>query len=355
MKQALAIDPAHTLNIYICFLSGGLLGYARFPWEFPEDSYMHGVVIKNSTLPGGTAPYDEGDTGTHEVGHYVGLYHTFQNGCNPPGDYVSDTPYEESPAYGCSEGRDTCPQPGPDPIHNFMDYSDDACMTHFTPGQASRMDSIMHVYRPSMFNISVTLDQTLEDGITHIGTIGLWDGNSFDPRFTPPKLFYFKVNSMQTIHADTNIYSGQKYNRWQVNNVDEPNIKNHRSFSIQSSTSEIASRFKPTFKNVIIRNELISAPGQEGGTIEFKDPWLIDYPDPEYGNNKRNQGMEAPFKSRPSPFHPDYTTSYNGDVYKGVFLNQRFDQPGKPYYSVHAPQQQTIQFHGENITWYFQR
>ncbi len=151
MKQALAIDPAHTLNFYLANLGGGLLGWAYLPWSFPEGHYMHGVVILNSSLPGGTAfPYNEGDTGTHEIGHYLGLYHTFQNGCNPPGDEVDDTPYEGSEAFGCPIGRDTCPQPGVDPIHNYMDYTDDACMYEFTPLQAVRMDSLVAIYKPGL-------------------------------------------------------------------------------------------------------------------------------------------------------------------------------------------------------------
>ena len=152
MKQALAIDPATTMNFYTCDLGQGLLlGYTVFPSSYPEDNYRHGVVVLNESMPGGSAaPYDEGDTGTHEVGHYVGLYHTFQGGCNAPGDYIDDTAPEASPAYGCPGGRDTCSGGGPDPIDNFMDYSDDFCMDNFTAGQAVRMDAIMAQYRPTM-------------------------------------------------------------------------------------------------------------------------------------------------------------------------------------------------------------
>ena len=150
-KQALAVDPQHTLNIYTCTSCQGYLGWAYFPDSFPEDNNMHGVVALYSSFPGGSAsPYNEGDTVTHEAGHYLGLYHTFQGGCNAPGDYVADTPYEESSAFGCPAGRDTCPASGVDPIHNFMDYTDDSCMDHFTLGQSDRIDSIIATYKPSL-------------------------------------------------------------------------------------------------------------------------------------------------------------------------------------------------------------
>ncbi|MCP4662457.1 MAG: zinc metalloprotease, partial [bacterium] len=109
IKSHLAVDPAHTLNIYTCNPSGGILGWAYFPNSFPEDHYMHGVVLLYSSLPGGSAaPYNLGDTATHEIGHYLGLYHTFQGGCSGSGDQIDDTPAEASAAYGCPHGRDTC-------------------------------------------------------------------------------------------------------------------------------------------------------------------------------------------------------------------------------------------------------
>ena len=151
-KEALAVDPAHTLNVYTAYLGNRLLGWAYLPWYFPEDYFMHGVVIHYASLPGGPlARFDLGRTLVHEVGHYLGLLHTFENGCEAPGDEVDDTPFEESPAFGCPEGRNTCPQPGLDPIHNYMDYGDDPCITEFTAGQAEFSHDVLTIYRPSLF------------------------------------------------------------------------------------------------------------------------------------------------------------------------------------------------------------
>lgn len=151
MKQALAIDPATTFNVYVSSPGGGLLGWATFPWFYDEDDARHGVVILNSSLPGGSAfPYDEGDTLTHEAGHYLGLFHTFQGGCRRPGDWLKDTPSERDPTFGCPIGKDTCSGEGLDPIFNFMDYSDDACMDEFTPNQRSLMNWAAGRFKPSL-------------------------------------------------------------------------------------------------------------------------------------------------------------------------------------------------------------
>ncbi len=148
MKAALRIGGAGDLNFYTNE-GGGYLGWATFPSSYSSDPSGDGIVCAWQSLPGsGFSPYDLGDTGTHEIGHWLGLYHTFQGGCSRDGDYLIDTPAERTPAFGCPFGRDSCRgAAGVDPIENFMDYTDDACMDRFTLGQWGRMDMFWSVYR----------------------------------------------------------------------------------------------------------------------------------------------------------------------------------------------------------------
>ncbi|PWZ02608.1 metalloprotease MEP1-like protein [Testicularia cyperi] len=148
MKTSLHQGTAKTLNFYTAQLAGGLLGWATFPWEYSQNGPTDGVVIDYRTLPGGSLQgYNLGGTAVHEAGHWLGLYHTFQGGCSGKGDYVDDTPAERDPTTGCPANKDTCTASGLDPIHNYMDYSTDACYTEFTEGQTVRMTALVSQYR----------------------------------------------------------------------------------------------------------------------------------------------------------------------------------------------------------------
>lgn len=162
MKAALRRGGPESLNIYTT-LGDIYLGWATFPKYYKSDPLYDGVVLYYATLPGtgfefpwdtaeepdGLIAYDRGDTATHEVGHWLGLYHTFEGGCSRPGDRIEDTPAEAEPQFFCAP-RDSCPGkrfPGMDPIHNFMDYVDDDCMNTFTRDQEGRMRDQWETYR----------------------------------------------------------------------------------------------------------------------------------------------------------------------------------------------------------------
>ncbi len=155
MKAATRVAGATVLNVWCTNPGDGLLGWATFPWSYSSAPSKDGVVILYSTLPGGASAgqYEQGDTLTHEAGHWMGLYHTFQGGCKnsaTTGDFVIDTPAERSPNYDCT-GQDSCRNlSGTDPITNYMDYSPDDCLVKFSAGQDARMDSMFTTYRGSI-------------------------------------------------------------------------------------------------------------------------------------------------------------------------------------------------------------
>jgi hypothetical protein len=150
MKRALHVGNAGVLNLYVVSppRRSGTLGWATFPQTYANHPRLDGVVINVATVVGGAATgYNRGDTAVHEIGHWLGLYHTFLGGCSARNDRVTDTPAEATPQFACERGSDTCEAPGKDPIHNFMDYSYDSCMYTFSAGQDERMQLSWLAYR----------------------------------------------------------------------------------------------------------------------------------------------------------------------------------------------------------------
>lgn len=165
VKNLIRWDTRKYLNIWVIKRiyyggsDGTTLGYATFPYNI--NTSTDGIVMRSDRVGTiGTAVQNgAGRTLTHEVGHYLGLYHPFQNGCgsscSSSGDRICDTPPVDEPSYGCPLGNNTCHNDipdEPDMIENFMDYANGNCMNAFTAGQKTVMTFALNNYRSLLWS-----------------------------------------------------------------------------------------------------------------------------------------------------------------------------------------------------------
>jgi len=156
------------LNIWVCNIGGGILGYAQFPGgPTNTDGVVNGYQYFGTTGTA-TAPFNLGRTMTHEVGHYLNLRHIWGDGACGVDDFVSDTPTSDAPNYGCASTHQSCGNL--DMVQNYMDYSDDACMNLYTLGQKTRMRALFDTggFRASLLSSTAcgaASPPTCSDGI----------------------------------------------------------------------------------------------------------------------------------------------------------------------------------------------
>ena len=149
-----AWNASKYMNVWVCTLGGGLLGYSTFPGTSSADE--QGVVMYSESLPGGSLTgYNDGRTLTHESGHYFFLFHIWgdDDGACTGSDNIDDTPNQADASSGCHNGvvTDACSPAAPGIMYqNYMDYSSDGCMALFTLQQVTRMEAALNRYRLSL-------------------------------------------------------------------------------------------------------------------------------------------------------------------------------------------------------------
>lgn len=205
--------------------AGTILGYAQFPSDLSTRPTTDGVVIRSDQVGviGRGQVSQGGRTLTHEIGHWLGLFHTFQGGCvggtsgncSAQGDRVCDTPPVSLASTGCNVGANTCNNDVPDlpdMVRNYMDYSDGTCMNVFTVGQKTRMYAQMAAFRNVIYG----------GGVNNVSYAGIdpATGNylAVNPTgYKAPAAFGFESQDLQTDLIRLNNFN-HSANGWQQNN-----------------------------------------------------------------------------------------------------------------------------------------
>ncbi|MCK9409432.1 MAG: T9SS type A sorting domain-containing protein [Bacteroidetes bacterium] len=192
--------------------------------------------------------------------------------------------------------------------------------------------------------LSVKVDQLNQDDVRMVNSeIGRWDYklNDFTKLYITSTEAEFKTSNSTTeiLKGYQNFYGSEKYHKWLVNFTDDPNVENHHKFDFTGAlnNTNYTSKFRQSV-NATIQSQILENSAM-GGYLNFKDPWLIDYYDENYGYSLRNQGSLAPYKS---VAYSQYNLGLSS-LYKGVFLNQANLSPQSTYYSIQAPMKQIIQ------------
>jgi len=249
-KTNLGWDQRRYCNIYVNSASG-YLGYAYYAQDSSAVGVLDGIVMLYEAFGGrdeGSAPYNQGRTLVHEMGHYLGLQHTFEgNACNntyQTGDRIVDTPAEENEHYECTQ-TDTCGTP--DPIYNYMNYTPDSCMNQFTEEQANRMVCSLLNYRPELVTAASRFTVSVSENPTGSGTVTGADE--------------VDEGAEHTVSATAN--SGYRFVNWTEDGVQVANTANY-TFIVEDDRTLVANFAEESGASYSIA---VSANPAAGGTV----------------------------------------------------------------------------------------
>ncbi len=220
-------------------------------------------------------------------------------------------------------------------------------------GTSAYKTSFWNAYQNQLSSFNLKVYQENDAGSDLSGTtVGRWNNTS--DTFVDGSSGATKLNitvtqgNLEILRGDQGVYNSpkEKFNRWE-NNED---VRNHKVFQMDSDVPTIISQFKKTQSTITVKNYYPEYSAfTAGGQVEFKDPWLIDYVDPDFDNETRNRGKNAEFVTQNSPFTPGFS-AINGKLYNGLFLNENENfLPNLNNYSVRQDNSPTTESFGGSL------